>query len=80
MNEVLKQAMAQKGFTPVKLAAALEDDGCPTSPLTINRWLKGANQPRLAHAEALCRVLGIPAEELLAACRPAADTKSETAS
>lgn len=59
-SSVLKELMKANGYTQTALAVKLG-----TTQATINRWLKGINQPDFETLFVLCKLLDSTPNELL---------------
>lgn len=45
-KDQLQAALADRGWKPVQLAAAMSEAGFDVPQITIERWVEGANEPR----------------------------------
>jgi len=61
---ILTAAMADKGWSPVQLAARIEDSGTRINPATIERWMDGSTEPRASLLRAAAEALGMSIDDL----------------
>ena len=61
----LNEALSDKNWRSVQLCAALADRGTNVHISTVEKWLNGTNEPRIATARLIADVLGIPMDELV---------------
>lgn len=73
----LAAAMARRGLSAVRLAAAMSEFGEETSYQTVLDWMRGST-PSLRKARILAQVLGVGLEALFEANMPDADGPGQT--
>jgi transcriptional regulator with XRE-family HTH domain len=63
--KTIKAAVEEKKWTSSHVVAALADRGIKISPITVDRWISGVNEPRSSILVHLADVLGCTVADLL---------------
>lgn len=64
-GERLTEALAERDWKPVQLAAAMAERGVDVFPTNVDRWMAGTVTPRLETARAIADALGMTLDELV---------------
>jgi len=60
----IKSVIEARGWTAIRLTAALEQVGNTVHPITVQNWIDGKFAPNLENARAIAAALGCTVDDL----------------